>query len=205
MDYGVGNLKSVFNAVSYLDGNAIVSSNASELLNCKSLILPGVGAFPHALKALKSAGLEHVVGDTVAAQKPLLGICVGMQLLTEFSMEFEKTEGLSILAGSVESLQKFSTNKNIRVPNVGWSRLKRTATLNSMTDCLLENIPKEAKFYFIHSFGVAANVASSTATSQFGPLRFASIIASGNVAGTQFHPEKSGPAGLALLKNFLSQ
>ena len=203
IDYGVGNLKSVFNALSHIGANVVISSDPSELLDCASLILPGVGAFPHALQALKAVGLENTIGDAVESNKPLLGICVGMQLLTEFSTEFQKTRGLGLISGSIESLQNFAGTQSMRLPNVGWSSIKRTANVDIMTDRILENIPADSKFYFIHSYGAANNGTSVTATAKFGPINFAATIASGKVVGTQFHPEKSGPNGLILLKIFL--
>jgi glutamine amidotransferase len=203
IDYGVGNLRSVANAVLEIGAEPCISSDAAELSGCQRLILPGVGAFGEGMRALRATGLDHLVRDAAGSGTPLLGICLGMQMLVESSTEFGEWDGLAILPGQVEKLEDPQAQGTQRLPNVGWLPLSRPAGSNSL-DELFAGIEEDARFYFIHSFAVAGNSASAVATAHYGSREFAAVIARENVIGTQFHPEKSGPAGLRLLRNFLS-
>lgn len=203
IDYGVGNLRSVANALIEIGAEPCISSDAAELAACTRLILPGVGAFGEGMRALRATGLDRLVRDAAAGGTPLLGICLGMQMLVESSTEFGQWDGLAILPGQVEKLDDPQAQGTQRLPNVGWLPVRRPAGPASL-DHLFDGIAADARFYFIHSFAVAGDSASAVATASYGNSEFAAIIAGQGVIGTQFHPEKSGPAGLRLLRNFLS-
>ena len=206
IDYGVGNLGSVANAVSAVGGEPRVSSNTTELGLCERLILPGVGAFQHGMKALIEAGLDQFIYDYVAKDKPLLGICLGMQMLVEHSMEFGETAGLGLLPGRITKLESAHGGQPIRLPNVGWLPVMPIAASDDdLVAQLFLGVDPTARFYFIHSFAAAADSPVSAAVSEYEGIRFASVIARKNIVGTQFHPEKSGPRGLQVLGNFISR
>ena len=205
IDFGVGNLRSVANAVQHLGAKPVVSNDIETLVNCDALIFPGVGAFSYGIEALKEYGLDDLIKSAQDANKPLLGICLGMQLLFETSHEFGEHTGLNLIPGNVTSFADVSKNpQNLRLPNVGWISVDQTDKQERAYDWLFDGISEEAKFYFIHSYHVSADNQNAIATSQFQNHSFAAIVGSGSVIGTQFHPEKSGPSGLRMLKNFLN-
>ena len=204
INYGVGNLRSVANAVSEIGATPVVSADIAELRACNRLILPGVGAFPHGMEALQQAGLVEFLCDVGESQTPLLGICLGMQLLTELSTEFGETKGLGLLPGAVTQMAAPENGEKLRLPNVGWLKVKRHPELESkLMKLVFEGIDADASFYFIHSFAVAADNPVAAGTSTYEHIRFASVIARENVIGMQFHPEKSGATGLRMLENFI--
>jgi len=207
VNYGVGNLRSVANAIRHIGGDAVVSSDAAELDTCGHLILPGVGAFPHGINALKERQLDKFLGRYVASDRPCLGICLGMQLLMEHSSEFQLTNGLGLLPGTVESLKSFTqdTNTNIRLPNVGWLPVDPMNASQGLAKRLFEDLTPEDKFYFVHSFAVGPKSTSSAAQSEYSGIQFTSAVGRGQLVGTQFHPEKSGETGLTMLRNFIAE
>jgi glutamine amidotransferase len=192
IDYGVGNLRSVEKAFQAGGVEAFVSSNEEVLRTADKLVLPGVGAFRACMEALNERGFDRLVRERVAAGTPLLGVCVGMQMLFEESEEFGRTSGLGFLKGRVRRFPE-----GLRVPQVGWNQVewKRGHALS-------EGIDDKTFFYFVHSyFCEAQDAAAVVGETEYG-LNYASVIAHGNVCGVQFHPEKSQAAGLRLLKNF---
>jgi glutamine amidotransferase len=192
IDYGVGNLRSVEKAFQAGGVEAFVSSNEEVLRAADKLVLPGVGAFRACMEALNERGFDRLVRERVAAGTPLLGVCVGMQMLFEESEEFGQTSGLGFLKGRVRRFPE-----GLRVPQVGWNQVewKRGHALS-------EGIDDKTFFYFVHSyFCEAQDAAAVVGETEYG-LSYASVIAHGNVCGVQFHPEKSQAAGLRLLKNF---
>lgn len=202
VDYGVGNLRSVSNAIEQVGGRPQVTSDPGALAACDRLILPGVGAFGHGIGELRRLGLDRLVQSVAASGTPLLGICLGMQMLTETSEEFGHHTGLALLSGHVRSLAP-AEGPALRLPNVDWQSLThRPAT--GLAARLFDGIPPDARFYFIHSFAVNADSPDVAATADLAARPFAAVIGRGTVAGTQFHPEKSGQHGLRLLRNFLS-
>lgn len=205
VDYSLGNLRSVANAVQYIGAVPVVSSDVSTLDECDKIILPGVGAFPHGVKKLKSAGLFEFIKNFADSGRELLGICLGMQLLHEYSDEFGYTKGLEILSGHVESLTNFiaEADTDLRVPNVGWHPLFRCKFSTELINRMFMNVSDEDLFYFIHGYGVSTENLNALAISQFQSLKFSSVVGRENVVGTQFHPEKSREAGLSLLKGFI--
>ncbi len=196
IDYGMGNLHSVENALRYIGADCFISDDKKELSMSDSLILPGVGAFPDAIERLKKLGFpEFIKAET--EKKPLLGICLGMQLLFEKSYEFKECEGLGFIKGEVIRLIAGQTDKTYKIPHIGYNGIK---TVNASP--LLKGIDDGACFYFVHSYmGVCADRAQLAYTTDYGE-EVTAVVASGNVYGTQFHPEKSGENGLNLLKNF---
>ncbi|MBR0599086.1 imidazole glycerol phosphate synthase subunit HisH [Sinanaerobacter chloroacetimidivorans] len=191
IDYGAGNLFSVKNALDYLGFNNFITSSPDEMREADKLILPGVGAFPDAMKMLRDAGLDGVIREE-ASKKPLLGICLGMQMLFEYGYEFEKTEGLSLIPGEVSLIYA----PGLKIPHMGWSDVK---TENS---CVLsEGIEDGARLYYVHSYKADTDRKYISLYSEYGQL-IPGLVFKDNVFGTQFHPEKSGEIGLRILKNF---
>lgn len=202
VDYGVGNLRSVSNALAHLGAQPLVSGEASQLEGCDRLILPGVGAFGHGMKALQARGLDAFLRRWAAGHRPLLGICLGMQLLLEVSSEFGETPGLGILPGRVDALPELAPMQaTLRLPHVGWAALH---TLGDPAPALLTGVPPEARFYFVHSYACRPEHPACVSTAGYLGVRFAALLRRDQVLGVQFHPEKSGPSGLCLLRNFLT-
>lgn len=192
IDYGAGNLFSVQNALDYIGCNAMISGNAEDLQNADRLILPGVGAFPDAMKMLNESGLTEVI-KAEAKKKPLLGICLGMQMLFERSSEFGDTEGLGLIPGRVELM----TPPNLLIPQIGWNRLLRNEPCP-----ILEGLGDEPYVYFVHSYAAVCAGGNVAAYTDYGG-NVPACVFSGNVYGCQFHPEKSGEVGLKILENFV--
>lgn len=192
IDYGVGNLRSVEKAFRAGGAEATVSSDEAVLRGAERLVLPGVGAFRACMEALKERGFDRLVRERVAEGTPLLGVCVGMQMLFEESEEFGLTPGLGLLRGRV---RRFS--EGLRVPQVGWNQVEWRRG-----HALAEGIVDNTFFYFVHSFYCEAGEEAAVVGETEYSLVYASVVARGNVCGVQFHPEKSQAAGLRLLKNF---
>jgi glutamine amidotransferase len=192
IDYGVGNLRSVEKAFAALGHDAIVTGSSAELQKAQRLVLPGVGAFAACMTALREHGLTDLVRARVAEGVPLLGVCVGMQMLFEESEEFGRSPGLGLLEGCV---RRFSDD--LVVPQVGWNRIHQR-----QRHPLFAGIADHAFFYFVHSyFCDPINSAAVIGETDYG-VNYASVVAEGNVCGVQFHPEKSQEVGLRLLGNF---
>lgn len=192
IDYGVGNLRSVEKAFAASGCEAMISSDRDVLRRAPRLVLPGVGAFGACMKALREHDLEALVREQVAAGVPLLGVCVGMQMLFESSEEFGDHEGLGLLPGRVRRF-----DGELHVPQTGWNVVhQRTSTP------LFENVTDDSFFYFVHSYFCDATDANTIAGETEYGITYPSVVTRGNVAGVQFHPEKSQTAGLRVLKNF---
>ena len=198
IDYGAGNLHSVKGALDLLGENSFVSSDICELGKADSLILPGVGAFPAAMELLSGAGLTSFIKDQ-SKLKPLLGICLGMQMLLSTGHEFHDCEGLGLIPGEVNMLSAYENDIRFKIPHMGWNILEYNAD-----DPLFMGIGEPIYAYFVHSFKAVpddpADIASST---RYGE-QITAAVHRGNIWGTQFHPEKSGDKGLMMLKNFAS-
>ena len=192
IDYGVGNLRSVEKAFAATGCEAIVSSDEEELRAAERLVLPGVGAFGACMKALKERGFDRLVYERAREGTPLLGVCVGMQLLFEESEEFGSTRGLGLLRGRVRRF-----GNDLVVPHVGWNRIHQ-----KRPHALFEGIPDGAFCYFVHSFYCEpVDDEFVMGETEYGG-RYASVVAQENVCGVQFHPEKSQDIGLRMLRNF---
>ena len=191
VDYGVGNLKSVANAMAYIGLETRISGDAGELERADAVILPGVGAFPDAADKLRQTGLDKAL-LAQTGRKPILGICLGMQLLFDWSEEGRRCEGLRLVGGSVERIKT-----ELKLPHIGWNSL---SFQNSSP--LFRGLDDGTYVYFVHSYcGHAAREEDVIARTQYGPSVVAAVARDG-VYGCQFHPEKSGDAGLQILKNF---
>ena len=192
IDYGVGNLRSVEKAFAATGCDAIVSGDEKVLRAAERLVLPGVGAFGACMKALSERGFDQLVKERVREGTPLLGVCVGMQLLFETSDEFGATPGLGLLRGRV---RRFSDD--LVVPHVGWNRLDQIRA-----DPLFRDVANGSFFYFVHSYYCEpVEIEIVAGQTEYG-VNYASVVTHENICGVQFHPEKSQNAGLQLLKNF---
>ncbi|QUW00191.1 imidazole glycerol phosphate synthase subunit HisH [Chloracidobacterium sp. MS 40/45] len=195
LDYGVGNLRNLERAFAHLGIAARISSDPEVVHQATHLVLPGVGAFGAAMDELRSRGLEPVVRSVAQSGVPLLGVCVGFQMLFETGHEFGRHAGLGLLAGEV---LRFPAEVR-PVPHVGWNQVIQT-----QTHPLWKDIPDGAFFYFVHSYYAAPQVAEQVLGGTDYGVRYASAVARDNVMGVQFHPEKSHQVGLRLLHNFAS-
>jgi len=198
VDYGMGNLRSVQKAFEHIGEPAEISSRAADIAAATRVVLPGVGAFRDAIAALRQHDLTDVICDHIAADRPFLGICLGLQLLMDVSLEDGEHEGLGVIPGTV---QRFDLPAEFKIPHMGWNQL----------DCspqpehgLLQSLRPEPWFYFVHSYHVVpTDLSWIAATTDYG-RPFVSVVARSNVMATQFHPEKSQSSGILLLKNFLA-
>jgi imidazole glycerol-phosphate synthase subunit HisH len=194
IDYGMGNLRSVEKAVAAVGGRPEISGDPDIIRKSHALILPGVGAFGDAMTVLRRNSLDEAICEAVRTGTPLLGLCLGLQMLFCESEEFGNHEGLGLIRGKVLRFQ----GPDLRVPHVGWNQVELMKK-----DPLLENISEGRYFYFVHSYYVdPENSENALAWTEYG-RRFCSIARQGNVWGAQFHPEKSQEAGKQLLRNFL--
>lgn len=198
IDYGMGNLRSVQKAFEHIGEPAVISASPVEIARATRLVLPGVGAFRDAAQALRTHDLENVVRDHIQADRPFLGICLGMQLLLDVSFEDGEYEGLGIIPGAV---RRFELPAEYKIPHMGWNQLQKAARPDEVP--LLSELTSGAWFYFVHSYFVdPADSSWIAATTDYG-RPFVSVVSRGNVMATQFHPEKSQSSGLQLLRNFV--
>lgn len=192
LDYGMGNLRSVEKALEHVGVTAKTSSEAEEVRAADGVILPGVGAFPRAMERIRDLRLDELIDERREAGVPILGICLGLQLLFDSTTELGGAQGLGLLEGTVDRLDA----PGLKVPHIGWSpvRWERDSRL-------AEGIPSETPFYFVHSFAPEPSEDELLGSAEYG-TRFACAAERDNVFGVQFHPEKSSAAGLRLLSNF---
>ncbi len=196
IDYGVGNLFSLAGSLKKLDLDAVVTSDPSEIKKCDRIILPGVGAFGDAAEKLFNSGLADVILDEVKEGKPLMGICLGMQLLFEKSFEYGEHKGLGLIPGSVVPLDDVLKG-SLKVPHIGWNALD----IKKPDNPLMKYTKQGDYMYYVHSFYADTEPDYVLATSEYG-FEVTGAVSKGNVYGTQFHPEKSGNDGLKILKAF---
>ena len=194
IDYGVGNLFSLCSSLSSICAQAVVTSDIETIKSADKLILPGVGAFADAAQKLRESGMDIVVKEQAAAGKDIMGICLGMQLLFEKSLEYGEHEGLGLLKGSVVPMEG-TIPKNLKIPHIGWNALHFARSSG-----LFKYINENDCVYFVHSF-YAENCDSVAATAEYG-ASLTAAVAKDNVFGCQFHPEKSGRVGLNILRAF---
>jgi len=201
LGYGLGNVRSVCNALRKIGADADVSHNEHTLMQADGLVIPGVGAFPQGMANLVESGLVGVIRKYIDSGRPVLGICLGMQLLFDKGTEFVSTEGLRLIPGSVGIIPVASGEG--RLPHIAWSAISPTE--QGMQKMFAGLSDSEMRFYFVHSYaatGVSQDNISAIIT--YLGNKIVAAVQSGNVWGTQFHPEKSGPSGLHLLKNFIN-
>ena len=198
VDYGLGNLQSVMYALQHLGVETVVSSNSKLINLCDGVILPGVGAFKDAMRNIIKLDLKEPLIEICNSQKPFLGICLGMQLMMDFSEEFGYTEGLGVVKGEV---RKFNYDNIHPVPQIQWN------TINIVKPSrLLKNINESEHMYFIHSFYVLPNDNSIiNAQTDYCGIKYCSVYTTKNIFATQFHPEKSGKNGISILNNFINE
>jgi glutamine amidotransferase len=197
VDYGMSNLGSIRRAAQECGATVVVSDDPKDIDMANHIILPGVGAFPDGMRNLRTKGWIEALDKAVSKGIPLLGICLGMQLLSSCGYEGVSTKGLNYIPGEVRLL--ISQNKNERLPHVGWNELyvrRRTK--------LLESIPDGTDFYFVHSYHFVPEIISDISAETSYCDGFVCVVERANVFGTQFHPEKSGRMGFQILRNFLN-
>lgn len=195
IDYGVGNLFSLRSSLDFIGAETIVTSDHKEIKKADKLILPGVGAFADAAAKLRASGLDTLIKEEAAGGKDLLGICLGMQMLFEKSFEYGEHEGLGLIKGSVIPLEGYIP-ESLKIPHIGWN------ALHFKKEHKLFKYVKEGDFvYFVHSYFASGYGESTIAEAEYGQM-ITAAVASGNVMGCQFHPEKSGAVGLNILRAF---
>ena len=205
IDYGVGNLGSVQRAIEELRATPVLVNRPADLHLNDCLILPGVGSFGDCAKVLAAHGwIESIQAEVLSYNKPLLGICLGMQLLADSSSEGadspgDNPRGLGLIPGTVEHIREIGTA--LRVPHVGWNSIR----FNGQRDSLFSEIPEGTDFYFVHSYGFIAQSENDVIASVHYGVEITAAVRRGHVWGTQFHPEKSSKAGFQLLRNFLER
>ena len=198
IDYGVGNLFSLKSSFAFINEEAVVTGDKKTIEKCDRIILPGVGAFADAAMKLEASGLGEVVREQAEAGKPILGICLGMQLLFDKSYEYGEHRGLGLIKGSVKPIAD-AVDKDLKIPHIGWNSL---IFQKDREKSPLYKYTGEGDFvYFVHSFYAADCDESVTALTEYGAMLTASVQ-NKNVYGAQFHPEKSGNVGLGILKAF---
>ena len=196
VDYGVGNLFSLVSSFAYIGADAKLTSDVDEIRAADRIILPGVGAFEDAAKKLADSGLDKVVIEEANSGKPLLGICLGMQMLFERSFEYGEHRGLGLIKGSVKPMRDILPEE-LKIPQIGWNALKFEGEQSKLFKYI-----KEGDFvYFVHSYYADQCDEYVTATAEYG-IELTASVGRENVLGCQFHPEKSGAVGLAILKAF---
>jgi len=200
VDYSIGNILSVKRAFEHCDADVILTSDEKDILAADRLVVPGVGAFNNCVSALESSNLKNAVVEFTKTQRPYLGICVGMQMMLDESEEFGKHKGLGFIEGNVTKIGGDSQQANkLKVPFVGWKPLH---IINDTP--LLKGLNPEDCFYFVHSYQAHPSSQDNVlANYKYNELNITAAVGKGNMYGTQFHPEKSGDAGLQVIKNFL--
>ncbi len=206
VDYGVGNIRSLTNAFEYIGCDVELTRDPARILAADRLVLPGVGSFPYCMEKLKEYELDKTIKAYVSQGKPMLGICVGMQMLFDFGEEHGGSQGLGIIPGRVIHFSRYAEEKQLpipaRLPHIEWSKV------DLKTDCgsqpLFPITGLNGFYYFVHSFVcVPNNPEHVLATTSYTGIDYCSMAINGKVCGVQFHPEKSGALGLSLLKSFI--
>lgn len=206
IDYGVGNLLSVQRGLEYCGAKVILTADPEQILAASRVVLPGVGAFGNGMHALERLGLVAVIRELAQRKTPLLGICLGMQLLLEESEEFGVTAGLGLIPGRVIPVpDKTLSGATQKIPHIGWSALQPSNATGWQETLLQDNRTGEAA-YFVHSFmAVPTDTAHRLADCLYGGHKIAAMIGRDQITGCQFHPEKSGEVGLKILRSFILQ
>lgn len=203
IDYGIGNVKSMMNALESLEASAILTCDKDEIMKADGVILPGVGAFKHGMDNLAERGLIETLYKYVETGKPFLGVCLGMQMLMEESDEFGNTRGLGFVEGRVARMP-LDENTTEKLPHVSWNELHEPSS-GRWHGTILKDLPDTFDVYFVHSFAaVPVDRSNILAECEYGKRFFCAAVNKDNVYGTQFHPEKSGDTGKKILKNFIS-
>lgn len=205
VDYGIGNLFSVARALEKCGAQVVIADQPDEILRASRLVLPGVGAFAQGMQGLQDRSLVDPLTAFAATGRPLLGICLGMQLLFSASEEFGRHAGLGIIEGEVVGMQpRNDQGEPMKVPHIGWGLLQPVQGGAAWQDSVLSGIPGTAHAYFVHSYTAAPrHEAERLADVHYGGVRISAAVRKGNVFGCQFHPEKSASVGLRIMRNFI--
>ena len=206
VDYGCGNLLSVSRALEHCGATVTTTSDPDEIASADRVVLPGVGAFGRAMEELSGRGLDGALAEFTRRGAPFLGICLGMQLMLGESEEFGRNAGLAMIPGRVVPVPR-TTSENLphKIPHIGWSPIRRSGGDADFDDALLNGVEPESEVYFVHSYVARPDREGDVlAETDYDGQRLAAVISSGSLFGCQFHPEKSGPAGLKILRNFLA-
>jgi glutamine amidotransferase len=205
VDYGLGNLFSVRRALEHVDASVSFSDSAAGIESAERLVLPGVGAFRKGMEGLRARGLVEPLRRFGASGRPLLGICLGMQLLFEWGDEFGREEGLGLMKGGVQAIPPAGADgRPHKIPHIGWNGLLVPEGREGWQGTPLAGVPPRTPMYFVHSFSAhPAEAADRLADCDYDAFRICAAVGHGALYGCQFHPEKSGPAGLRILREFL--
>ena len=204
IDYGVGNLLSVQRGLEKCGAEVSISSDPREILNSTKVVFPGVGAFPDGMKALENLKLIPIIKEFVASKRPLLAICLGMELLFDESNEFSDTSGLGLISGKVVPIPNTGTDGiKLKIPHIGWAELQTTKKYPNWKNTVLSDINENESTYFVHSYMAVPEFEENLlSTVSYGGNRVAAVVKKDNLIGCQFHPEKSGNVGLRILNRF---
>lgn len=206
VDYGMANMLNVARAFQHCGADISIATKPSEMADAECLVVPGVGAFADSIREVQARGFDDAIRNFVGTGRPLLGICVGMQLLFDASEEFGEHAGLSILPGHVRAIPRTTTDgADLRVPHIGWNALRAPAGRNWQGTLLAPFEGRESAVYFVHSFAAQpALELDRLADFEYGGHRLCAAVQRDNVMATQFHPERSGETGLDLIRHFIS-
>jgi glutamine amidotransferase len=205
VDYGIGNLKSVCQALDFSDGGVDLTSDPTAIAQASRLVLPGVGAFGMCMDALRSRNLVDAILEFFRSERPFLGICVGMQMMLERGEEFGEHTGLGLISGSVKAIPRPALDQvRYKVPHIGWSQLAKTGAAD-WSDTILADCSDREPMYFVHSYTAQPTQSGvRVADCDYFGNQLSGVIRDGNRYGCQFHPEKSGVSGLRVLRRFLA-
>ena len=202
IDYGCGNILNLARAIKFIGYEVDITHDKNKIINSSYVILPGVGAFGNAMKQIEKYNLHNTILEYAKSNKPLLGICLGMQILLTVSYEFGAHKGLGLIEGKVIKISN-EKNKEIKIPHMGWNEIYPNNNKKEWKNKILKNSSIGKSFYFVHSFVcITKDYDSTIAVCNYSGISIPAVIATGNVFGCQFHPEKSADNGLAVLKNF---
>jgi len=206
VNYGMGNIKSVMRGVEKVGGKVTLSNEAETILKADRVILPGVGAFEHGMTELRKRNLDQTLKEYVKTERPLLGICLGMQMLLDSSKEHGEHKGLGFISGQVIQIPQNRDNTILRkIPHIGWNALQLPPEHRDWHQSILESTEVGNSFYFVHSYmAVPENNTHILAQCLYEELTINAVVKKNNITGCQFHPEKSGPSGLKVLEQFVS-
>ena len=202
IDYGCGNILNLARAIKFIGYEVDITHDKNKIINSSYVILPGVGAFGNAMKQIEKYNLRNTILEYAKSNKPLLGICLGMQILLTVGYEFGVHKGLGLIEGKVIKISN-EKNKEIKIPHMGWNEIYPNNNKKEWKNKILKNSSIGKSFYFVHSFVcITKDYDSTIAVCNYSDISIPAVIATGNVYGCQFHPEKSADNGLAVLKNF---
>jgi len=205
IDYGIGNLLNVVRAFEHIGAQVRVAETKKDIISAGKLVLPGVGAFANGMHELKVRDFIEPINAHARSGNPLLGICLGMQMLFDSSEEFGSSKGLRLIPGKVTRIPDLGVDGTVhKIPHIGWNELLE-ANSNSWNNSIFHSVPKNSATYFVHSYmGVPDNDVNRLANCNYDGVKICAAVQKGNVSGCQFHPERSGEIGLNILRNFLN-